>query len=120
MELILGTDISSLIKRKIMEICPSALRLLHIGFVPKDTEAFFRDLMRQAIDYRKNNDVNSQDYLDYLIKLKKKKGLTDVEVAANAITFLMDGLDTSAVAIAHVLFEVRLFNYYFIVCRRHL
>lgn len=103
---IFGSSFLSLIKITMMEVFPTLFKALRIGFVPKDTEAFFRDLMRQATEYRQNNDINSQDYLDYLLQMKKKKGLSDLEVAANGISFFLDGLETSAIGIAHMLFEV--------------
>lgn len=95
-----------------MDVFPSLFKLFRIGFVPKDTETFFRDLMRQAIEHRKNNNINSQDYLDFLLQMQKKKSLSDLEVAANGITFFLDGLETSAIGMAHVLFEVRHIFYY--------
>lgn len=95
-------------KVTLMELFPSLFKTLRIGFVPKDVEIFFRDLMRQATELRQNSDdANNKDYLDFLLKMKKKKGLSDLEVAASGITFFLDGLETSAIGITHILFEVR-------------
>uniref|UniRef100_A0A336LXR4 CSON009724 protein n=1 Tax=Culicoides sonorensis TaxID=179676 RepID=A0A336LXR4_CULSO len=103
---IFGSGLFTMLKLTVMEMFPSVSKILRIGFVPKESETFFRDLMRQAIEYRLKNNINNQDYLDFLLQMKEKKGLSDLEVAASGITFLTDGLDTSSVAIAHILFEI--------------
>ncbi|XP_063696557.1 probable cytochrome P450 28a5 [Culicoides brevitarsis] len=103
---IFGSSFFSIIFFTMMEICPALFKTLRIGFVPKATEAFFRDLMRQAIDHRQKSNVNSQDYLDFLLQMQKKKGLSDLEVAASGITFFLDGLETSAVGISYILYEL--------------
>lgn len=85
---------------------PALMKLLKVGLVPMEIQNFFKDLMAQAITQRRKGSVNRADYLDYLLQLQEKKGHSDIEVAANAITFFIDGLDTSAVGISGILYEL--------------
>lgn len=44
--------------------------------------------------------------MQYLLALQDKKNLNDVELVANAITFFIDGYETSSVSMALILFEI--------------
>lgn len=56
---------------------------LKVPFVPKDLENFFLSLMEQAIKYRDESTITRDDYLDYLISLKKKKEIETLDMAAH-------------------------------------
>lgn len=90
----------------ILLIFPALTKFFKFGLVPMDVQDFFRELMAHAIEQRKQSSRTRQDYLDYLLQLQEKKGHSDLEVAANAITFFLDGLDTSAVGISGILYEL--------------
>jgi hypothetical protein len=57
----------------LLTIAPGIMKVLKIGFVPKDVEKFFVQIMEDAIKYREDNKINRNDYLEYLINLKKVK-----------------------------------------------
>lgn len=81
------------------ELCPSLNKLLRIPFIPKYVEQFFAKIMREAAQHK-------ADVLQYLLALQEKKNLNDVEMVANAITFFLDGFETSSVAMSLILFEI--------------
>lgn len=64
------------------------------------------NLMSQAIELRERTKITRDDYLAYLINLKNKKGLSELDMAAHGVTFFIDGFETSSNAISHALYEV--------------
>lgn len=76
------------------------------SFIDKEVNDFFINLMDQAIALREKSGVKREDYLAYLIELKRKKSLSDIDLAAHGVTFFTDGFETSSLAIAYMLYEV--------------
>jgi cytochrome P450 len=85
---------------------PFLKKIFDMRFTALDVEKFFIALMDQALQYRKENNVQREDFLDYLIQLNHKKGIKNIDMAAHTISFFADGFDTSSIAIAHTLHEV--------------
>lgn len=85
---------------------PILKKVINMRFTPPDLEEFFTNLMDQALKYREENDVKREDFLDYLIQLKKKKNIEKIEMAAHTISFFSDGFETSSIAISHAIYEV--------------
>ncbi|EAT41342.1 AAEL006989-PA [Aedes aegypti] len=85
---------------------PTLAKIFHVGFIPKSMEKFFTNLMKDAVRYRDASETNRADYLDYLITLKKKKELSELDMAAHGVTFFIDGFETSSVAISFMLYEI--------------
>ncbi len=65
--------------------------------------------MFQAIELREKTKINRDDYLAFLIGLKNKREISELDMAAHGVTFFIDGFETSSVALAHVLYEASLF-----------
>lgn len=97
---------SFIIKVFLVTALPIFKKFVNMRFIAEDIEKFFIDLMQQALKYREENNIQREDFLDYLIQLRRKKGLKDIEMAAHTISFFTDGFETSSIAIAHVLYEV--------------
>lgn len=89
-------------------IFPITMKLFRIRFISEDIEHFFIDLMKQSLRYREENNITRIDYMDHLIQLKKKKNVSELELAAHTVTFFLDGFETSGGAIAHTLYLVSL------------
>lgn len=86
---------------------PILKKIIDMRFTQIDIEKFFINLMDQALKYREDNKVQREDFLDYLIQLRKKKNIENIDMAAHTISFFTDGFETSSVAIAHAFYEVR-------------
>lgn len=95
-----------IMKTMVVNAFPILKKVISMRFTDLDIEKFFTDLMDQALKYRKDNKVQREDFLDYLIHLREKKGIEHIDMAAHTITFFTDGFETSSIAIAHVLYEV--------------
>nr|XP_029718015.1 probable cytochrome P450 28a5 [Aedes albopictus] len=85
---------------------PTLAKIFQIGIVPKSLEKFFTDLMKEAILHREASGTNRADYLDYLISLRNKKEISELDMAAHGVTFFIDGFETSSVAISFMLYEI--------------
>ena len=66
---------------------PFMKKIIKIPFVSKDVEQFFVNLMDQALKYREESKTDRDDYLGYLISLKKKKQIESIDMAAHASLF---------------------------------
>ncbi|XP_037052040.1 probable cytochrome P450 28d1 [Bradysia coprophila] len=88
----------------LIKMFPFITNFYRMPFVKKRTQDFFVKLMADAIKLREDQKIERDDYLNYLLQLKKKKNLPDIEVVAHTITFFLDGFETSSIAIAHMLY----------------
>lgn len=86
-------------------IFPFITKIYAMPFVSKRTETFFTQLMKDAVKMRQaSGNLDRDDYLNYLLELKKKKNISDLDMAAHTITFFLDGFETSSIVIAHMLY----------------
>lgn len=74
--------------------------------VSKEVNQFFVDFMKQAIQYRRYNNLQSNDLLNFIISLKDKKNSSDIESAAHGVTFFLNGFETSSIALCYTLYEL--------------
>lgn len=61
-------------------------------------------MMRRAVETREKNPIHHGDFLDYLMKLRKKKNLSIDNLSSYAIAF--DGFDTTSSVISNALYEI--------------
>lgn len=90
----------------IQPIFPALSKKIKVRFVPKKEAAFMTELLEETLRYRKENKVVRQDYVDYLIHLQEKKGLSLVEMTAHTASFFFDGIETSSLTLSNLFYEV--------------
>ncbi|GAB0098876.1 Cytochrome P450 [Sergentomyia squamirostris] len=90
----------------IQTIFPAIRSIYKMSFVPKNVEKFFISIMKDAIAFRKKTNVDRFDYLHYLLELQEKKNLNELDLVAHAVTFFLDGFETSSVSLSFTLYEV--------------
>lgn len=93
-------------KMLLVSAVPMMKKIVSTRFVAFEVEEFFINLMNQALTYREKNNVQREDFLDYLIQVRKKKGMKDIHMASHTILFFADGFDMSSAAMSHILYEV--------------
>lgn len=103
---LLAFDTFFIVKMLVVAAFPWIKKIFSMRFTEVELDNFFINLMEQALKYRKDNKVQREDFLEYLIQLRDKKGIKNIDMAAHTISFFTDGFETSSVAIAHVLYEV--------------
>lgn len=100
-------SVMTIVKILLASVAPHLKKIMTTQFIADDVNDFFMNLFNQAVDYRNSSKSNREDYLDYLISLQKKKGLSVEDLAGHSITFFSDGMDTSSLLITHSLYEVK-------------
>lgn len=93
----------------INSICPFVTKFYQMKLMAKHVEDFFLNLTREAIKIRSESKVDRVDFLNYLLELKHKGKVTDFDITAHTVSFLLDGMETSSLAIAHMLLLVSCF-----------
>lgn len=73
----------------LVQIFPFITKIYRMPFVKKHTQDFFMKLMDDAIRLREEQNIERDDYLNYLLQLKKRKNLPDIDVVAHTITFFL-------------------------------
>lgn len=63
--------------------CPALKKYCKFKLTPVEIEEFFLNLMDDAVTYREDNEIERDDYLAYLIALKKKKEIATIDMAAH-------------------------------------
>lgn len=85
-------------------------RALHVKTVLDDVSTFVMKMVGDTIEYRANNNLQRDDFMDILIQLKdnedKEKALTFNEIAAQTFLFFAAGFETSSTAMTFCLFEL--------------
>uniref|UniRef100_A0A1B0CEM5 Cytochrome n=1 Tax=Lutzomyia longipalpis TaxID=7200 RepID=A0A1B0CEM5_LUTLO len=103
---IFSPDWKSLLYFFATQFFPFLMKFYKMPIVPKDVEIFFVNLMKDAIALRGKTAINRFDYLHYLIELKEKNNLKELDMVAHAITFFLDGFETSSVVLSFTLYEL--------------
>ncbi|XP_049938317.1 probable cytochrome P450 6a20 [Schistocerca serialis cubense] len=119
--LILEPNTNSAIRFMIAYVCPRLASLLRLRCVPKKVDKFLRGVVSQTVARRQHEGVYRNDYLQMLVELKTKGYLdgagqvladktffTDLDIAAQIMTFMTDGVHTSSTAMSFVLYELAL------------
>jgi len=81
------------VKMVLIESFKFLKRFIKIQFTEKEIQQFFVDLMRQALKYRDENKIQREDFLDYVIQLRNKKHISELEMASHTISFFSDGFE---------------------------
>ena len=88
-------------------IFPIVRYLWYVRFFPEITDRFFLQLTSSALHMRKSGtSAQRQDFLQHMMELQQKKGLSETEIVAHQLTLLFDGFETSATLISHCLLLV--------------
>jgi len=90
---------------------PSLSHLIKLRFVPLPVERFFVDLMGNAVEARRaqqsaGKQFERSDFLDYILQLGEKRKLDNRQLLAYSMTFLLDGFETTATVLAHMLLNL--------------
>lgn len=72
----------------------------------KDIQDYFVKLTGEAVRLREQMPEKPDDYLNYLLKLKEKRNLEIMDVAAHTITFFLDAYETSSIILTHALYRL--------------
>ena len=92
---------------------PKWLRTLFSRFIFSEDPTYFVNLLKPILEERKKANVRTRcNFLDFMLNEdgtgSEKSGLTDDEIMAQALTFLLAGYDTTANALSYVTYLLAL------------
>ncbi|KZC12578.1 Cytochrome P450 9e2 [Dufourea novaeangliae] len=87
---------------------PGVNRLFRFPFVPKHVAKFFRDVVDENLQTRRNTETQRNDFFQTMLELEKTSGEkvdTDV-LTSHALSFFLDGYETSRITISYVGYQL--------------
>ncbi|KAM7343834.1 putative cytochrome P450 6a14 [Cochliomyia hominivorax] len=99
---------------------PKFSRKFHMKFLSDQVTDFFLNVVRQTVNYRLENNIKRNDFMDLIIELKAKNeeeakkskgidlshGLTIEQMAAQTFVFFLAGFETSSTTMSFCLYEL--------------
>lgn len=87
---------------------PTLALKLGLTLINDDLAQFFRNIVRDTVEFREKNNYSRNDFMQFLIKLKndEKNSLTMEELSAHAFVFFVAGYDTSSTVLTFAIYEI--------------
>lgn len=104
------SEIIKMADKMIRSISDSAKSFLPKRLMPQDVQDFFIYLMDEAIKYRVSHGIERDDFLAHIISLRKKKNISDIEMASHGVTFFLGKSFNSAIALEEEGSERKVFD----------
>lgn len=89
---------------KMSPILPWLTEVFKVRMVAKKEADFMLQLLRETIKYRQENNISRQDYTDYLINLREKKGLDEMTLVGHVASFFFDGIESSSLIMTNLFY----------------
>lgn len=90
--------------------CQSFANFLGIKAIRDDVGGFFSNILLETIKYREKNNIQRNDFMDILIKLKNQEtqNITINEIVAQGYLFFLASYETSSTTLTFSLYELAL------------
>lgn len=99
------------VKQQIVLFIPFLAKVFKVPFVSKESDAQFRQIVKQVVDEREKNNTKRDDLLQVILDLREKHGKTeysDTVIAGHSMTFLTEGYETSSTTMSMTLYQLAL------------
>ncbi|KAI7815164.1 cytochrome p450, partial [Rhyzopertha dominica] len=84
----------------------NTLNRLGMRITSKDVEHFFMGVVRETVKLREEKTVYRKDFMQLLVEIREKDGLTVEDIAAQAFLFFLAAFDTTANSLAFAMAEI--------------
>lgn len=88
-----------------------AAKMFGMKIIPEDVSDFFLGIVKETIEYREENKVVKNDFMNLLIELKngaEENRLTINEISAQAFLFFVAGFETTSATLGFLLYHLAL------------
>nr|XP_050868693.1 cytochrome P450 6a2-like isoform X2 [Vespula vulgaris] len=94
--------------QSIMFFLPFLNNYLKIRLIPEDIDHFFRTVVKQVIEKRREETEKRNDFFQLMVDLEKSESqkFDQESLAAHAISFFGDGYETSSATLSFICFEL--------------
>ncbi|KAF7379153.1 hypothetical protein HZH68_016998 [Vespula germanica] len=94
--------------QSIMFFLPFLNNYLKIRLIPKDIDHFFRTIVKQVIEKRRDETEKRNDFFQLMVDLEKSEGqkFDEESLSAHALSFFVDGYETSSATLSFICFEL--------------
>ncbi|XP_043279161.1 cytochrome P450 6A1-like [Venturia canescens] len=105
-------DWKNVLRMRMRESTPWLYEIVGTLLVDWKVNNFFMNIMRDTIEYRKNNQVVRHDFIDLIMELRDnpdKLGdieMTDALLTAQLLVFFLAGFETSSTTMSNALYEL--------------
>ncbi|XP_011304859.1 probable cytochrome P450 6a13 [Fopius arisanus] len=101
----------TILKRMLREAAPKVFETLKVKVIPTDITEFFISSVKEAMEFRKRENVIRHDLVDTLMEIEKTHDNKEFEfteslMSAQAFVFFVAGFETSSTAISFALQEL--------------
>ncbi|CAG9766538.1 unnamed protein product [Ceutorhynchus assimilis] len=87
-------------------VFPAILRCRFVKFVRPEVEQQLIEIVSDVVSYRRKNNIQANDYLQFLMELAKDRNLADIEITSHAATLFIDGYETSSAVLTFLLLSL--------------
>jgi cytochrome P450 family 6 len=77
-------------------VYPSLVYTFKLSLVPRDVSSYFQRMVKETVEYRENNNVERNDFMQLMIQLKNKTLSTAEEEDLKSLEKQTDGLKSNA------------------------
>ncbi|XP_043286083.1 cytochrome P450 9e2-like [Venturia canescens] len=96
-------------KLLLSRLSPTLGKLLKVSLVPRETELFFENVVRETIETREKQGITRPDMIQLMMESREKyPDLTIQDMTAQAFTFFLAGYETTATSMCLVAHELAL------------
>ncbi|XP_047369990.1 uncharacterized protein LOC124957199 [Vespa velutina] len=94
--------------QSIMFFLPFLNNYLKIQLIPKDIDHYFRTIVKQIIEQRREEKEKRNDFFQLMVDLEKSEGqkFDEESLSAHALSFFVDGYETSSATLSFICFEL--------------
>ncbi|XP_059619104.1 uncharacterized protein LOC132263385 [Phlebotomus argentipes] len=94
------------IKFMLLFFFPFFVKIMTLSLLPKDVDQWIRKLVRENLKSRQNKKLPHEDMLQILLSVQDKYNLSVDQITGHAISFFVDGYESSSTVLSFVLWEV--------------
>uniref|UniRef100_A0A1B0DF41 Uncharacterized protein n=1 Tax=Phlebotomus papatasi TaxID=29031 RepID=A0A1B0DF41_PHLPP len=94
------------IKFMIIFLLPYLAKIFSVQLLSKEVAQWARKLIRENVKSRQNRKLPNEDMVQIMLSFQDKHNLTQDQVAGHAMSFFVDGYETSSSVLAFALWQV--------------